>query len=74
VLAVSRYSSLSGIAMALAAPVAAALFGRFDHSLLLLGFGLLIVWKHRANIDRLMSGTEPRVGSGSGGAAGEANA
>jgi glycerol-3-phosphate acyltransferase PlsY len=74
VLALSRYSSLSGIAMALAAPVAAALFGRFDHALLLLGFGLLIVWKHRANIDRLMSGTEPRVGSGSGGAAGEANA
>ena len=61
-LALSRYSSLSGMAMALSAPVVAAVAGRFDLSLLLLGFALLIVWKHRANLERLMSGTEPRVG------------
>lgn len=61
-LALTRYSSLSGMTMALSAPVAAAAIGRFDLALLFLGFGLLIVWKHRANFDRLMSGTEPRVG------------
>jgi glycerol-3-phosphate acyltransferase PlsY len=61
-LAATRYSSLSGMTMALSAPVAAALLGRFDLTLLFLGFALIVVWKHRANLDRLMSGTEPRVG------------
>jgi glycerol-3-phosphate acyltransferase PlsY len=61
-LALSRYSSLAGMAMALSAPVAAALLGRFDLALLFLGFALLIVWKHRANLDRLLAGTEPKVG------------
>lgn len=61
-LALVRYSSVAGMAMALSAPVAAAALGRFDLALLLLGFALLIVWKHRSNLDRLMSGSEPRVG------------
>ncbi|SMF61269.1 glycerol-3-phosphate 1-O-acyltransferase PlsY [Allosphingosinicella indica] len=64
VLGVSRYSSLAGITAALLAPVAAAMLGRFDLTLLYLGFGLLVLWKHRANVERLLSGTEPRVGSG----------
>ena len=63
-LALARYSSLSGIMMALSAPVLAASVGRFDLALLLLGFALLIVWKHRSNLERLMSGSEPRVGGG----------
>jgi glycerol-3-phosphate acyltransferase PlsY len=61
-LALTRYSSLSGMTMALSAPVAAAVLGRFDLTLLFLGFALLVVWKHRSNLDRLLSGTEPRVG------------
>ena len=61
-LALTRYSSLSGMTMALSAPVVAAAVGRFDLALLFLGFALLIVWKHRSNLERLMSGTEPRVG------------
>ncbi|HEX8365861.1 MAG TPA: glycerol-3-phosphate 1-O-acyltransferase PlsY [Allosphingosinicella sp.] len=61
-LALTRFSSLAGMTMALSAPVAAAAIGRFDLALLLLGFALLIVWKHRANLERLMSGSEPRVG------------
>ena len=63
-LALSRYSSLAGMTMALSAPVIAAAIGRFDLALLFLGFALLVVWKHRANLERLMTGTEPRVGSG----------
>ena len=65
-LAVTRYSSVAGMTMALAAPVSAAILGRFDLALLFLGFGLLVVWKHRANLERLMSGTEPRVGASRG--------
>jgi glycerol-3-phosphate acyltransferase PlsY len=62
VLALTRYSSAAGMSAAMLAPVAAAALGRFDLSLLYLGFGLLIFWKHRANLDRLLAGTEPRVG------------
>jgi glycerol-3-phosphate acyltransferase PlsY len=58
-----RFSSVAGMAAALVAPVAAALLGRFDLALLFLGLGLLVLWKHRGNLDRLLSGTEPRIGS-----------
>jgi glycerol-3-phosphate acyltransferase PlsY len=61
-LAVTRYSSIAGMSAALAAPLAAAAFGRFDLALLYLGFGLLVIWKHRANLERLLAGNEPRVG------------
>jgi glycerol-3-phosphate acyltransferase PlsY len=62
VLAVSRYSSLAGISAAIAAPVAAALWGDFETAALFIAFGLVVLWKHRANIERLLAGTEPRVG------------
>jgi glycerol-3-phosphate acyltransferase PlsY len=39
-----------------------AVLGRFDLALLFLAFGLLVTWKHRANIDRVFAGTEPKVG------------
>jgi glycerol-3-phosphate acyltransferase PlsY len=61
-LALTRYSSIAGMTAALAAPVAAAALGRFDLALLYLGFALLVFWKHRDNLDRLLDGTEPRVG------------
>jgi glycerol-3-phosphate acyltransferase PlsY len=61
-LALTRYSSLAGVSAALVAPVAAAALGRFDLAILYLGYALLIFWKHRANLERLMAGTEPRVG------------
>ncbi len=63
-LIVTRYSSVSGMTAAVAAPVTAAIFGRFDLALLFLGFALLVFWKHRANIGRLARGEEPRVGRG----------
>jgi glycerol-3-phosphate acyltransferase PlsY len=62
ILAVTRYSSVAGMSAALIAPLAAAGFGRFDLALLYLGFGLLVCWKHRGNLERLLAGTEPRVG------------
>jgi glycerol-3-phosphate acyltransferase PlsY len=60
--ALTRYSSVGGMAAGLAAPVAAALLGRFDLAILFAGFALLILWTHRANIGRLLKGDEPKVG------------
>jgi glycerol-3-phosphate acyltransferase PlsY len=64
-LMLTRISSIGGMAAAMAGPVAAAFFGRFDLALLFLGFTLLVLWKHRANLERLLAGTEPRVGRAS---------
>ncbi len=57
-----RISSVAGMAAAASAPIAAVLI---DRSLfpMLLGFAVLVLWKHRANILRLKAGTEPRIGS-----------
>ncbi|MFW2851773.1 glycerol-3-phosphate 1-O-acyltransferase PlsY [Sphingomonas sp. TX0543] len=61
-LAMLRISSLAGMAAAIAAPVAAAVFGWFDIVPLLIALTVIVLWKHRANIARLIEGTEPRVG------------
>ncbi|MBA16530.1 MAG: acyl-phosphate glycerol 3-phosphate acyltransferase [Sphingomonas sp.] len=58
-----RISSIAGMAAAVSAPVSAAFFGQFDAVLPLLGLALIVLWKHRTNIDRLLAGTEPRVGA-----------
>ena len=65
-LGLTRYSSASGMIAAIAAPIAAAWFGRLDLAILFTGFALLVLWKHRANIGRLFAGTEPRVGRSGG--------
>lgn len=57
-----RVSSVAGMAAAVSAPVAAAFFQRFDIVPLLIGFALVVLWKHRENIERLFAGTEPRIG------------
>ena len=56
-----RISSVAGMVAALSAPIAAIAL----HSPLfpmLLGFSVLVLWKHRKNILRLKMGTEPRIG------------
>ena len=58
----TRYSSVGGMMAGLAAPVSALLFGRIDLAVLLVGFALLVLWKHRTNIGRLARGEEPKVG------------
>ncbi len=63
-LAVSRRSSVGGLSGAVAAPIAAAMGGQSDAVLVMLGMTLLVVWKHRGNIARLLDGTEPKVGEG----------
>jgi glycerol-3-phosphate acyltransferase PlsY len=52
------------MAAAVSAPVGAALFGRFDLVMLLLALAAIVLWKHAENIERLLAGTEPRIGRG----------
>lgn len=66
VLALSRYSSVGGLAAAVSAPVAAFAFGRTDFGILFVALALLVFWKHRENIARLLAGAEPKVGRKSG--------
>ncbi len=61
-LAATRYSSLSGLLAAIAVPVAAAWWGNVEVAALFIALTLVVVWKHRENIGRLMAGSEPRVG------------
>ena len=59
----TRISSIAGIAAAASAPVTAFILKDTALFPMLLGFALLIIWKHRENILRLRKGTEPRIGS-----------
>ncbi|MGZ8310573.1 MAG: glycerol-3-phosphate 1-O-acyltransferase PlsY [Allosphingosinicella sp.] len=65
-LLLTHYSSVGGMSAAVAAPVAAAALGGMEYMPLFAGFALLVLWKHRANIGRLLGGTEPKVGRGGG--------
>lgn len=62
VLALMRISSLAGMFAAIAGPVAAAATGRWDLLPVGIAFALMVLWKHRSNIDRLLRGEEPRIG------------
>lgn len=57
-----RISSVAGMAAAISAPVSAAVMNRFNLVLLLVVLALIVLWKHRENIERLLAGTEPRIG------------
>ena len=61
-LLLTRISSIAGMAAAASAPITAIAIGQPARFPLLLGFALLVIWKHHDNIRRLVSGTEPRVG------------
>ncbi len=58
----SRRSSVGGMAAATSLPVASAYFFQVDLTLTFLGLALVVLWRHRANIERLIEGTEPRIG------------
>ena len=58
----SRYSSLSALAASALTPALLWWFGHLPLAALFLLLTLLLWWKHRPNITRLMSGTESRIG------------
>lgn len=59
-----RISSVAGMTAAVSAPICAAVLGQGLYFPMLLGFALLVLWKHRENIRRLRAGTEPSIGKG----------
>lgn len=62
ILAISRWSSVAGMCAAIAGPVAASIMGRWDLVPVGIAFALMVLWKHRSNIGRLVRGEEPKVG------------
>jgi len=58
----TRISSVAGMTAAVSAPATAFVL-HLPYTLMLLGFAVLVLWKHRENIARLMKGTEPRIGT-----------
>ena len=65
-LVIFRISSVAGLLAAVTAPIAAAYFGRCELVALLVACTLIVFWKHRENIERLIDGTEPRIGRSKG--------
>ncbi len=63
-LALLRISSLAGLVAAASTPISAALLGRFEYFILFIVLAGLVLWKHGGNIERLLAGTEPRIGGG----------
>ncbi len=57
-----RISSVGGLLAVASAPIAAAYFGRYELVALLAACTLIVFWKHRENIERLIDGTEPYIG------------
>jgi glycerol-3-phosphate acyltransferase PlsY len=61
--ALTRYSSLSALVAAMAAPIAAGfLVGSIQITTAVAVMSALLIWRHRANIQRLLAGTESRIG------------
>ncbi len=65
-----RYSSLAAIVSAAFAPFYQLLvWGAGPVAVVVAAMGVLLVWRHSANIQKLMAGTESKLGSKSGSAA-----
>ena len=64
IVAFLRYSSLAALVAAVFAPFFTALLLGFDaYFACVLVMAALLIWRHRANIARLLDGTESRIGS-----------
>jgi glycerol-3-phosphate acyltransferase PlsY len=63
VAALSKTSSLSALVASVVVPVALALMGFCELAIVAGLMTLLIFWKHRANIRRLIAGEEPKIGA-----------
>jgi glycerol-3-phosphate acyltransferase PlsY len=58
----SRYSSLSALVASLVAPFAAIWFQNASVAGIAAMMSVLLIVKHRTNIERLLAGEEPRIG------------
>ena len=60
--AVFRISSLSALICSVTAPLFALFFYHWHGAAVVAVMSLLVIFKHRPNINRLLAGTEPRIG------------
>jgi glycerol-3-phosphate acyltransferase PlsY len=60
---VTRFSSLAALVAAVAVPVALVFLGRMELAELFAVMSAIIFIKHRPNIERLVAGTESKIGS-----------
>jgi acyl phosphate:glycerol-3-phosphate acyltransferase len=60
--AILRYASLASLVAALFAPLATALLLDWESALIVAAMALLLTWRHKRNVTRLLAGTEPRLG------------
>jgi glycerol-3-phosphate acyltransferase PlsY len=59
-----RYSSLAALVSAVFAPFYYAMFWGLDVIALAIGaMSLMLVWRHRGNVEKLLAGTESRLGA-----------
>ncbi|MGK2911186.1 MAG: glycerol-3-phosphate 1-O-acyltransferase PlsY [Sphingobium sp.] len=61
-LLVLRWSSVGGMSAAVSAPIGAWFWGHPQLAQAFAGMAAVVLWRHRANIKRLIAGTEPKVG------------
>lgn len=61
---IARISSLSALVAAALAPLFTAYFYHLHGAGIVLAMVLLIFWRHRENIRRLLAGEEPKIGKG----------
>lgn len=59
---ISKYSSLSALVATLVIPVALCIMGDWKTAFVMALMTLISWWKHKANIERLIAGTESRIG------------
>jgi glycerol-3-phosphate acyltransferase PlsY len=58
-----RMSSLAALTSALAAPLLAYAFGQEAVAMLALFLAVLLYWRHKDNIGRILTGEEPKIGA-----------
>ncbi len=59
----TRYSSLAALVAAIVTPIALYFLGHRDVAILFAVMSAIVLIKHRANIGRLLAGTESRIGA-----------
>jgi glycerol-3-phosphate acyltransferase PlsY len=62
-LAITRIVSMSSIAGAIAVTIFMIIFGQpLPYILFAIAGGAYVIWRHRTNIERIIAGTEPKLG------------
>ncbi|WP_353641574.1 glycerol-3-phosphate 1-O-acyltransferase PlsY [Mesorhizobium sp. WSM2239] len=60
---IMRYSSLAALLASVAVPLTLLYLGRIDYAVLFAVMTVIVFIKHRANISRLLAGSESRIGA-----------